>query len=144
MAQFTFLNKNSFYTISSLIDGKAEIFLTSTGANDPNFNIRKEPSYIIRKKAANQTFLNVIEIHGDYDPVYELSSNAYSAVQQIKLLQSDEDFTVVEILIANKKLQLIQSNKNFGINEFHSVRIAQTNVEWKGPFNITYEGKKYN
>ena len=144
IAQFTFLNKKSFYTISSLIDGKAEIFLTSTGANDPNFNLRKVPSYIIRKKAGNQTFLNVLEIHGDYDPVYELSSNAYSAVQQIKLLQSDEEYTVAEITIANKKLQIIQCNKNFNKNETHVLKVAQNNIEWKGPFTIIYEEKKYN
>ena len=142
MAQFTFLNKNSFYTISTLIDGKAEIFLTSTGANDPNFNVRKEPSYIIRKKASNHTFLNVFEIHGEYDPVYELSSNAYSTVQQMKLLQSDDDFTVAEITIANKKLQLIQCNKNVDKNTNHSLRIGDRNIEWKGPFTIIFDGNK--
>ncbi len=144
MAQFTFLNKNSFYTLSSFMKGKAEIFLTSTGANDPNFNVRKELSYIIRQKGTDQTFLNVIEIHGAYDPVYELSSNAYSTVQQIKILQDDAEYTVAEITIGNKKLQIIQCNKNYSKNENHILKTDQINAEWKGPFTVMYEGKKYN
>lgn len=144
IAQFTILNKNSFYTISSLIDGQAEIFLTSTGANDPNFNVRKEPSYIIRKKASNQIFLNIFEIHGDYDPVLELSSNAYSTVQQLKILQNDEDFTVAQITIDNKKLQVIQCNKNVDKTANHNLKIGNKTIDWKGPFTIVYDEKKYN
>ncbi len=144
MAQFTILNKNSFYTLSTLIEDKAEIFLTSTGANDPNFNVRKEPSYIIRKKGKDETFLNVFEIHGDYDPVYELSSNAYSTVKQMKLLQSNDEFTVAEITIVNKLLLVIQCNKDVEKNTNHNLKIADKTIEWKGPFTVIYDGKKYN
>src|SRR6185436_2616515 len=48
--QFTFLNNSTYYSISSLIEDSAQLFFTRTGANDPNFNLRREPSYIIRKK----------------------------------------------------------------------------------------------
>ncbi|HEX2629887.1 MAG TPA: heparinase II/III family protein, partial [Chitinophagaceae bacterium] len=46
--QFTFLNGRTYYSISSLVQGDATLFFTRTGANDPNFNLRREPAFIIR------------------------------------------------------------------------------------------------
>jgi oligo-alginate lyase len=139
--QFTFLNKNTYYTISSLVEGTAQIFFTRSGANDPNFNVRREPSYIIRKKGINQSFINVIEIHGKYDPINEFSSNAYAEVQQIKLLQNDSDYTVATCMLAGKLIQVIQCNKDFEKNKNHSLVINNVKVNWVGPYSILYDGK---
>jgi oligo-alginate lyase len=140
--QFTFLNKNTYYTISSLVEGSAEIFFTRSGANDPNFNVRREPSYIIRKKGINQSFINVVEIHGKYDPINEFSSNAYTEVQQIKLLQNDADYTVASCKLAGKIIQVIQCNRDFEKNNNHSLLINNVKVDWVGPYSILYDGKK--
>ncbi|MBP9103968.1 MAG: alginate lyase family protein [Chitinophagaceae bacterium] len=136
-AQMTFLNDRSYYSISSLIDGSAKIFLTRTGANDPDFNLRHEPAMIIRKNGKNQSFINVIEIHGNFDPVYEFSSNAYPSVKEIKLLQQDENYTVAEVSLGDKKLIIAQCNKNFDTKQVHS---AGT-LNWTGPFVVIYDGK---
>jgi oligo-alginate lyase len=140
--QFTFLNKNTYYTISSLVEGAAEIFFTRSGANDPNFNIRREPSYIIRKKGKNQSFINVIEIHGKYDPINEFSINAYSGVGQIKLLQNDENFSVVTLMAGGKKIVILQSNKDFEKSKNHSLKINDITMQWVGPYAVLYDGKK--
>jgi oligo-alginate lyase len=139
--QFTFLNKNTYYTISSLVEGPAQIFFTRSGANDPNFNIRKEPSYIIRKKGVNQSFINVVEIHGKYDPINEFSSNAYAEIKQIKLLQNDSDYTVATCMLTGKLIQVIQCNKDFEKNNNHSLLINNVKVNWVGPYSILYDGK---
>ncbi|HEX7903076.1 MAG TPA: alginate lyase family protein [Chitinophagaceae bacterium] len=136
LVQFTFLNKRTYYTISSLIQDSATLLFTRTGANDPNFNLRREPAFIIRKNGTQQSFINVIEIHGKFDPVMEFSSQSYSSVKEIKLLKNDE-YTIVTIMIDGKKLVIAQSNKDFNTSARHS----KQGIEWTGPYVVLYEGK---
>lgn len=138
MAQFTFLNDQLFYTISSLVRDSAEAFFTRTGANDPNFNLRREPSYILRSKASNQTLLNVIELHGSYSAEAEFANGAYSSVTSIKLLQDNENYTACMITINSKQLVIIQSNKAFDKNVQHRFNNDGLNFEWTGPFAVFY------
>lgn len=140
LVQLTFLNHQTYYTISSLADDSAQIFFARSGANDPNFNLRHEPSFIIRKKGKNQKFVNVTEIHGKFDPVFEFSTNAYSSVKNIKLLQHDEQFSVAEIMLNNNKLIIAQSNKDIETKSVH----AAGGFAWTGPFAVFYDGKKMN
>jgi hypothetical protein len=136
IAQFTFLSNRTFYTISSLIEDSASIFFTRIGANDPNFNLRNEPAYIIRKKGEKESFLNVIEIHGSYDPVSENSSSSNSSIESIKLLENDE-YTIAEIAINKKKITIAQSNKIFDKNTTHT----RNGISWIGAYTVLYDGK---
>jgi len=136
ITQFTFLNNKTYYTISSLVEDSATLFFTRIGANDPNFNLRREPAYIIRKKGEKQVFLNVIEIHGSYDPIVEYSANTYPSVQNIRLLENG-DYTVAEIMINGKKIVIAQSNKIFTKETKHTTK----GISWTGPFTVQYDGK---
>ncbi len=138
LVQLTFLNEHTYYTVSSLVQDTAQVFYTRTGANDPDFNLRNEPAFIIRKKGQDQSFISVIEIHGKFDPVYEFSSNAYPSVKQIKLLQNDDDYTVAEIMIGDKKLMIAQSNNNTDTKQVHSAM----GLSWIGPFTVLFNNKK--
>jgi hypothetical protein len=136
IAQFTFLNNRTYYTISSLVEDSVSLFFTRIGANDPNFNLRREPAYIIRKNGQKQMFLNIIEIHGSYDPIIEYSANTYPSVENIKLLEND-DYTVTEISINGKKLVIAQSNKIFNKETKHTAK----GINWTGPFTVLYDNK---
>ena len=142
-SQFTFLNDKTFYTISSLSGSdSAKIFFTRTGANDPNFNLRHDPSYIIRTNGKNQLYINAIEIHGNFNPVTEVSTNSYSSVSEIEKLQDDENYTAAAITINSKKLLIIQANKNVGVTTKHTIQFAGKAIEWSGPYQILYDGKE--
>jgi len=140
-AQFTFLNGKSFYTISSLIGDSSQIYFTRMGANDPDFNLRRDPSYIIRTKGKNQTFVNVIEIHGNYSAIAEIASSAYSSVSKVETLQDDENYTAGVIIFKGKKLFVVQANKNFDIKTRHNFNKEGVNIDWLGPYCIQYDGK---
>lgn len=140
MVQLTFLNDKTYYSISSLVQGQAKIFFTRSGANDPNFNLRHEPSFIIRKKGMNQSFVNVIEIHGSFDPNIEFSTNSYSSVKAMKLLQQDEQYSIAEIMLNNKKIIIAQANKDVATKSVHAI----AGISWTGPFAVFYDGKKIN
>ena len=127
--------------MSSLIDGNAQIFFTRTGANDPNFNLRREPSYIIRKNGNTQAFVNVIEIHGKFDPVAEFSTNAYPSVQNIRLVYNDDKYTVAEVSVGKDILMIAQSNNDAAKDKKHVVSVAGKTVQWSGPFNVLLNNK---
>ena len=135
--QLTFLNDRTYYSLSSLVQGDATVFFTRSGANDPNFNLRHEPAAVIRKNGQQASFINVLEIHGRFDPVMEFSTSAYPAVQQIRLLQDDADYTIAEIITGGKKLQIAQCNKDFNLQAAHSAQ----QISWTGPFAVLYGGQ---
>lgn len=140
--QFTFLNQRTFYTISSHCGDSCDIFFTRIGAHDPNFNLRNDPSYIIRSKSKNQTFVNVIEPHGNFDPVSEIATSSYSAVSNIEMIQNDENYTISSILIKNKKLIVAQSNQLFSPTQKHVIHRADLQLEWVGPYSVTFDNKE--
>jgi hypothetical protein len=140
--QFTFLNEHTYYTITSLVQGEAKIFFTRSGANDPNFNVRREPAYIIRKKGKDQSYINVLEIHGNYDPINEFSTDAYAEVQGLRLLKNDTDYSVITFLVGAKKVILVQCNKDFEKNKRHSLTIEKLVLDWVGPSSVLYDGKR--
>ena len=140
-SQFTFLDTKAFYTISSLTDDSTKIFFTRIGANDPNFNLRHEPAYILRKKGTNQSFVNVIEMHGIYDANGEKSTDAYSLVKNIELIQNDADYSVVNITFDNKPLLVIQRNRNFDSNAANAVTVKGKSYNFKGNYTVLYDEK---
>ncbi len=141
---FTYLNGKTYYTISSLINDSATLFFTRSGANDPNFNLRREPSFIIRKNGANQSFVNVLEIHGKYDGVNEFSTGSYPSVGQIKLLKNDSEYSVATIMIAGKELVVAQCNKDFRKTAKHSFNSGNISIQWTGPYSVLYQGEQLN
>jgi hypothetical protein len=125
-----------------MITDSARIFFALSGANDPRFNLRREPSYIIRQNGKNQTFVNVLEIHGNYDGINEFSTNAYSSVRQIKLLKNDLEYTVVSIFINGKELMIAQCNADFQTGKPHRLSLNGRSNEWNGPYAVWYNGQK--
>ena len=140
--QFTFLNGRSYYTISSMVKDSASIFFARTGANDPNFNLRREPSFIIRKKGKDQIYVNVIEFHGKYDPVNEVSSGAKSVVQNNVQLQNDQNYIVTEIIFKTSKMVIIACKNDFSNQSKHSFHFNNKDIEWMGPIALLLNDKK--
>lgn len=141
LAQFTFLNGKTFYTVSSAVQDSAQIIFTRTGANDPDFNLRREPSYIIRKHGANQTFVNVIEIHGQFDPISEFSTDSYPSVKAITLRRNDNEYTIADVRLDEKTITVAQANKDLTADKKHLLQTASGVVNWTGPFIVLYNGQ---
>jgi len=81
-------------------------------------------------------FINVIEIHGNYDPVAEFSTGASPDVKAIRLLKNDEDYTVAEIKVGGKFLLIAQCNKEFNSLKNHAVHNGTTTINCTGPYTV--------
>ncbi len=130
----TFLNGNRFYTISSLANEETEVYLNRIGGTDPDFNLRNEPSVMLRQReATSHTFVNAIEIHGDYNPRMEYTLDPYASIESMRLLTDTEAYTVVEIGTKNgKSLRIYLSNSNNDPKAMHTVE----GHTWKGICDI--------
>jgi len=82
--------------------------------------------------------VNVLEVHGSFDPIAEFSSNAYPSVQQIRLLQNDAQYTIATMQVNGKQLVIAQCNQQFNTKQVHS----QQGINWTGAFTVLYNGIK--
>ena len=142
LTQFTFLNNQSFYTISGYVKDSAQVFFTRTGASDPNFNLRREPSYIVRTKAANMLALHVVEMHGNFNPISEITTNSYATVTSVLPIVDTDDYSGAEVVIGGKHLIVFQSNKIFDAKKMHQLTIKGISYSWEGPFAVYLDNKK--
>ncbi|KJD33734.1 heparinase [Tamlana sedimentorum] len=132
------LNKNKFYSITSETDASDQIILARIGANDPEYNLRNEPTLILRKtNAKNALFVSTIESHGTYSPVSELAINAYSNIENITTVYNATDYTAVKITLKNNTVKLfIISNENNDENQQHNLEVEDQLINWTGVFTL--------
>ncbi|MFV0467717.1 MAG: heparinase II/III family protein [Dysgonomonas sp.] len=113
----TFLNGNRFYTITNSGDGAKKFFFNRIGANDPNFNLRNEPSFMIRDNGTSAFFLSVIEPHGEFNPREEYTTQPESNIESIHCEPSADgqsknieiktkDNKIIRVLLAKEKYSL--------------------------------------
>jgi oligo-alginate lyase len=136
IAQVTFLNANSFYTVSSFIPDTTKIIFTKLGANDPNFNLRSDPSFIVRRNAADNLFFNVLEMHGNYDTVNEFSTNSYTQVKNLNVLLHNDNYTICTVQVGKEIITVMQANNNNNATKKNKVTIGNNTYEWQGVYKI--------
>jgi len=135
-AQATWRSNDVFYTLSSLVHENDEFLFARIGANDPAFNLRRDPAFILRKpKTASGAYINVIESHGSYDVVSESARNAYSAIIEIKNIPlENENYIGWSILTKNGKLHtFVWCFTDADREKKHSVLFDGKKLSWTGP-----------
>lgn len=133
------LNKNKFYTNTTLTGNGDEMVFGRIGANDPDFNLRRDPVLLHRKRKAEKTvFVSLIESHGTYSPVSEFAVNAYSNIKHLALAANNEQYTAVEISFTSGDSALfVVVNNDAGKETVHQLKINAKDYNWKGPFLYT-------
>ncbi|NER15833.1 heparinase [Spongiivirga citrea] len=137
-AKLTWLLDNKFYSYTAVTSHNDEIILARIGANDPAFNLRSEPTMIIRKRNTKEAvFVAAIESHGTYNPVSELAVNAYSHIKDVQLSYNDSNYTAVTIEDTKGGVQLfIIANNDNSKTKKHTLTINSTSHFWEGPYTL--------
>ncbi len=135
--QFSWLDNNKFHTLTTATEKSDELLLSRIGANDPDFNLRKDPAIILRRPNAKDTiFASVIEQHGGYNPVSESAKNSNSNIASLTVLQDDDKYTAVSIKTVNDNARVfIVSNKDTDKSTTHNLEINGQNYSWSGPYH---------
>jgi hypothetical protein len=117
----TFLNNSKFYTTTFLTDAATNVSFITTGANDPNFNLRSEKAYLLTQPSAtDHTFINITEPHGKNNPIAEFTTGFMPVAKNIVLVKDTNDTTVFTFEY-NKKTYTVQLQYN-NKNEFITIK----------------------
>ncbi|MGH1432856.1 MAG: heparinase II/III domain-containing protein [Lewinella sp.] len=137
-AQITWFSDGKFYSQTSLANASDELYFMRLGANDPSFNLRRDPAFMIRKNAAtNPVFISILESHGSYNPVEEIPSSPFGDVVKLSLLHADEAYVICQIQHKNGNTwELMLAQKDATAGAIHSVNTKEKTWEWKGPYQL--------
>jgi hypothetical protein len=138
-AKFSWLSEGSFYTLTSATQLNDEMYFVRTGAHDPNFNLRRDPGLVLRRKNATKTtFVSLLETHGSYSTVTESAKNASSSVETLKVVYEDNSYIAVEIKNKSGVSSLfILATKNNKKNQKHQILIGNKKYNWVGAYKFT-------
>ncbi|EWH10750.1 heparinase II/III-like protein [Catenovulum agarivorans DS-2] len=134
--QFSWLGNGKYFTLTAITQPSDQILLTRIGANDPEFNLRRDAGFMLRRSNSdNTTFVSIVEAHGSYSPVSELSLNSSSNIKSASLLYDTDQYTAVEVIdIKGNQQVFILSNQNADKSKQHKVTIGGKTYRWQGPY----------
>lgn len=132
----SWLHDSSYYSmVTSAVEG-SEVIFARTGANDPDFNLKSEPAFILRQSAQNHVFASVLETHGYFNESIEASVGARGLVKSVHVVGNNEVGTVVRIETTTNNTyhfavcNLDEENQN----AMHSVEFDGVVYAWEGAF----------
>lgn len=120
------------YRFGSSVASRA--ILAESGANDPDFNLRREPALIQRIDGqAKASFFGVLEPHGEYNGTAEYVYGADSRIRDIVHARGDDAEVLVLTLVSGKTLALAVADDAADTRE-HSVQVGGQRYEWRGGY----------
>jgi len=135
--KFAWMANRKFYTLTSVAGASDELLFTRLGANDPEFNLRRDAGFMVRRNdVGNTVFVTVIEPHGSYSPVSENALDSNSHIAELKLVQDDDNYTAVSIEdLEGRTSMFIMSNLDATASKQHELKIDGKTHQWSGPYS---------
>lgn len=139
--QFSWLVEGKFYTLTAATSTDDELIFARLGANDPDFNLRRDAALIIRREdSANTVFASLIEPHGTYSPVSELSVGPNSSVSRLEVVHNGPAYTAVTIEdLEQRSSVFIIASGDASSTKQHQLKIGSKEYHWKGPYYFVDE-----
>ncbi|MFC1233993.1 heparinase II/III family protein [Vibrio sp. F74] len=140
-ALVSWLQGNTYYTwLGTSSNEHDEVIFTRSGAKDPSFNLRSEPSFILRSNGESTLFASVLETHGYFNEEFEQSVNARGKVQGINVVGFNNEGSVIEIMTDKTRLTLMLCNEQGSDeNATHTITIKDKIHSWSGYFAVKQE-----
>jgi len=141
-AKFTWLNNGRFYSITTVANKNTEFLMCRLGATDPEYNLRPDPTFIIRQKnAKNHTFVSIIQPHGSKSYTRETVTNPHGDIKKIEIAYQDENYIAVKVLVKNRQMIAVLALNDNNEETAHEVEVEGNEITWKGPFHNQFQNK---
>jgi len=143
-ALVSWLQDNSYHTwLGTSSNDNGEVIFTRTGANDPSFNLRSEPAFMLRSKGESTLFASVVETHGYFNEEFEQSVNARGKVKDINVIGYTEVGSVVEVITDTSVITVMVSNQqNVTDATEHKVELNGKTYSWVGSYSLDVSATK--
>lgn len=128
----TWIKDDRFYTSRWIPQAGSETILAQSGANDPDFNLRREPMIIQRVRGDEGTvFASVLEAHGRYDGAAERTTASDSQIKSITHEKvGNADLLLIETLAGAKSVLAISYDPD--PKKRHKATIGSEQLSWTG------------
>lgn len=132
-ARLTWMQGSRFYSYHMAPPAGARFFLAESGANDPEFNLRREPALIQRVDgAADATFVNLLEPHGTYDASAETVVASSARVTWLEH-RREKGLDLVLVTLVDGRRIAIAVAQDVAADARHSVTVDGRTLAWTGP-----------
>ncbi len=137
--KFSWMGSGKFYTLTSVAGMSDELLFTRIGANDPDFNLRRDAAFMIRRRDTRDTlFVSAVEAHGSYSPVSELAVDSNSNIKALQVVYDDDDYTAVTIEDTSGDTSIfLLSNRDASASGEHRIKVGKKTYEWTGPYHLS-------
>ncbi len=135
LSQVTWLLDEAFYTVTSAVPDETKVVFMQVGANDPNFNLRNEPGFMLRAKTSDGvSFLSVIEPHGEYNATAEYTLGSHSRIASVEHFESGAN---EYIQITTKDGEVVGLGLGGADSSAeNSVSVNGKTISWTGPYKL--------
>ena len=136
MFSITWLTADRFYTFRTLAQDGLELILAELGANDPNFNLRREQALILRANDVSaHTFVSVLEPHGEYNGPAELTTQSNSSIRSLRRFHGG-GADVIRITTDIGAEHFLALSYDPRANESHEVTVGDRTFVWHGYYAL--------
>ncbi|WP_417229742.1 heparinase II/III domain-containing protein [Brevundimonas sp.] len=130
----TWLLDGRFYTYRFGASAPSQALLVESGANDPDFNLRREPALIQRTDGrVDVSFFSVLEPHGRYDGTVETVTGSDSRIASIRH-GADDNAEVVVLTLTTGAVLAIGLADESDSTAAHRVTVDGQTYEWSGAY----------
>lgn len=135
---FTWITGDRFYSLSTATTPASELVLAATGANDPDFNLRRAQVFLVREQGRrDHTFFSSLESHGTYDLQVEQSDNLTASCRAVRLACDTRQYTVaVAEYAGGHRVVLCLANASADPAAHHRVKTPEGTFAWTGPYQV--------
>lgn len=132
-ARLTWMQGSRFYSYHMLPPAGARFIVAESGANDPDFNLRREPVVIQRVDGAGDaTFVSLLEPHGAYDASAETVVASSARVTGLEHRREAGADVVLVTLVDGRRIAIAVAD-DVTAGTKHSVTIDGRTLAWTGP-----------
>ena len=136
-ARINWLSKGIFYSQTLATRPDDEVHFLRLGANDPEFNLRRDPAFLLRRTAATTTFASVLETHGSYSARVEVARTPYGELTEFEIVADTNGY--VALRFAHRSgaewLLLLALTDNDPAAD-HQLTINDRPVSWRGVHHL--------
>ena len=138
--EFTWLTGNRFYSVIATTDAPSQVIFAQLGANDPDFNLRPQQTFIRRvSNSNNTTFVSVLESHGEYNGAAEFTINNKPTIRAISYFEQDVS-QVVRVDTTTDETHYIAFSRTGDDAAWHVLHLDETSLTWEG-YAAAFDGE---
>ncbi|MEP9400531.1 alginate lyase family protein [Sphingomonas sp. VNH70] len=131
-ATLTWIEGERFYTYRMVPPPGAQVILGESGANDPRFNLRREPVLIERVTGQKDaTFVGLLEPHGAYDAAAETTVASASQIKALRHVRSADADVIVITPVRGAPIVLAVADE-VAAGRPHSADVDGRTYRWTG------------